>query len=689
MTENINFFSMAQPVWLKDRENEINCCMGLLLQGVNLSEAILNITGATFYQVYLNNKLIHYGPARKAKGIFAVDTVVLPQKCSVSELFIRVIGYNCECFNGVTNPSFVCAEIKKGEQVIASTGKNSFQYFDISSHLKKVSRYSPQRQYIECWDFHKDMVKTDISVVKQSGIFAKRNIPYFDYEYKSALCEKQGFWEKTEKNRIQLFNYLNGEVKLNKSFEENEYQSNPYKEYLKINCIYNEDCVANENNTVGLWNFKKIEAGFFKLKITAETDCKVILAFSEQLSSDGRINMSSLNSVNVIELCFPRGEHTFHSLEPYTAMYAEVIIVEGKATVKSLDIIELAFPKTLIKTFAAKDDELDLIYNAAVETFRHNVVDIYMDCPSRERAGWLFDSYYMAKTEWELTGKTTVENEFLNNYRLGGTRDDLDGMVSMCYPADTQTDTFIPQWSMWYVLELYEYFIERGNDEKKNMYKEQLLGLIRYFEKYENEFGLLEKLEGWNFVEWSALNDRIFDVNWATNMLYCDFMKKIGNMYDINILLEKSERLKNNILKMAFNGEMFYDRAVRDENGELKNLEEFSETTQYYALKFNIIDFYGEKYSTIRHMFFDVFGTDKMSNYPYIEKANLMPGIYMRIELLLKLREYEMLKMEIKKYFLNMAKESGTLWEHYLGNCSRDHGFASYIGCVLKQLDNM
>ena len=44
--------------------------------------------------------------------------------------------------------------------------------------------------------------------------------------------------------------------------------------------------------------------------------------------------------------------------------------------------------------------------------------------------------------------------------------------------------------------------------------------LLDFFKKYENQDGLLEKLPSWVFVEWSAANNFVQDVNYPSNMLY-------------------------------------------------------------------------------------------------------------------------------------------------------------------------
>ena len=89
-----------------------------------------------------------------------------------------------------------------------------------------------------------------------------------------------------------------------------------------------------------------------------------------------------------------------------------------------------------------------------------------MDCPSRERAGWLCDSFFTARVEYVLTGTCTVEKVFLENFLLADQFEHLpEGMLPMCYPADHYDGVFIPNWAMWFVLELEEYLVRSGDTE--------------------------------------------------------------------------------------------------------------------------------------------------------------------------------------------------------------------------------
>ena len=73
-----NFFKSALPVWIEGRNKEWNVHAKLTYTAKNLSGAKITLTGAAFYQIFVGNKLIHFGPARKGLGQTGVDVVPLP-----------------------------------------------------------------------------------------------------------------------------------------------------------------------------------------------------------------------------------------------------------------------------------------------------------------------------------------------------------------------------------------------------------------------------------------------------------------------------------------------------------------------------------------------------------------------------------------------------------------------------------
>ena len=682
-----NFFKSALPVWIEGRNKEWNVHARLTYAAKDIYGAKMTLTGASFYQIFVGNKLIHFGPARKGIGQTAVDVVPLPD-VSDDTISIIVAGYYCRSFNGIRLPSFIQAEIEsESGEILAATGKEGFEGYEYSARLQKVMRYSYQRQFAESYDLARPDKAAKFVLADPELTYVKRGVDLLDLDEKQAKFVKVGTYTMRESENFPMRRFeIAPPTPAFDQYAPEDVDTAPFREYLKIDADYETRVVRGSAKTLEHWDFGKIETGFLKLHATVKKDCRIIVVFGEQNRPDGRPYPHPSDATNCVEWILPAGEYDLTAFEPYVIMGVEIMITEGEVDIDYVGIIECAFSSRKIKPYTVKDPELAKVYRAAIDTFRHNAVDIYMDCPSRERAGWLCDSYYTSQTEFALTGDTMVENEFLNNYLVGGSaKAGLNGMVDMCYPAIT--DTFIPQWSLWYVLELYDYFTKRGHGERRDDFKGQLYDLLAYFKNFENEYGLLERLQGWNFVEWSALNRRVHDVSWPTNMLFYEALRIIGALYEDEALIKKAAKLRETIREMAWNGKVFLDRAMRQEDGTLKNTDELSETTQYYALRFGIADIDEPMCAEMKNLVMNVFGKDIMAEKcPGFEPSNALPGFYIRSELLLKWKMYPELSEYLKHFFLPMAEKTGTLWEHKHNAASCDHGFASFVAVVIQEI---
>jgi hypothetical protein len=84
----------------------------------------------------------------------------------------------------------------------------------------------------------------------------------------------------------------------------------------------------------------------------------------------------------------------------------------------------------------------------------------------------------------------------------------------MCYPADHDDGNYIPNWIFWFVLQLNEYAKRGGDRDLIEQLRTKVDAAFEFFQKFHNEDGLLEGLEGWVFIEWSAANNFIHDVNY-------------------------------------------------------------------------------------------------------------------------------------------------------------------------------
>ncbi len=692
------FFTRAKPIWVKGLQKEKNLQV-IFKTKVNLEEVkptILIITGATQYRIIINGEFAGYGPARGPHGYVRVDELPITKLLHPgdNEITIEVAGYYCASFYTLRLPSFLQAEIIAEGEILAYTG-NCFSAELQNMRIQKVMRYSWQRAFSEVWDMSKSNIEQPVEEVEVSLNYLKRNLKNPTYEINSEyqLMEMGDFIyqapEQYHKDR-----YITMISETFDGFLEEELEAAPA--YIWQSLVLNHQTGENPGEKsilkAGqyiLMDLKKNYTGFLLMKLVANQNSHVMLSFDEKLV-DGTIAHKNMDMINLLDYKLPQREEPWEleSFEAYGLRYAMLYVLEGEVELQSFALRTYEYPMDILP-YEGEDPKLKEIYDAAARTLCQNTLDTYMDCPTRERAGWLCDSYYTAQAEFGMTGKVEVEPIFMENYLLYPQGTIVPkGMLPMCYPGEHLNGEYIPQWAMWYILELEQYLLRDANAQGED-YRNLCYGLLDYFKDYENEDGLLEKLPSWNFIEWSAANDWAQDVNYPTNMLYARIEEIIATLYQDEELLKRAKRLKEIIIQEAFNGTLFIDHAVRDEQGNLIKQKDISEVCQYYAIRFLKIDLEEEKYEGLKKAVLEEFGPDrsKTGKWAEVEPANALMGIYLRMEILLLLEKTEKLRNEIKDYFGGMALKTSTLWEHKFMASSLNHGFAAFVGAVIRKIE--
>lgn len=690
----------GKAIWIKDKENEMNFHAVLKTETEIHRKGLLRVAGTAFYRVFVNGKFLAAGPARTADGFVREDIFALENgNC---EIIIEAVGYNCGSISTARQSSCIMAEVCDDGVVMAYTGRD-FEGFVPKCKVQKVERYSVQRHFTEIWDFRDvetltdEKYKCEVADTAINPIVLERRAAYPLYEdIISDSAENAGKIKFDETLPYRERRYSWGDVPKNWGRFEWDEIPHPYtwiqrqkQTVEKTNCKLPLTVNGGEYAIV---NLGKIEAGFILANITAAAESDVIIAFNEDF--DGTILQvpQRMNCHNVIEYLLPNGFNgMLQSFEPYTCKALMIAVKEGSITLNGAGIKTYMFDTKGIDELNSRSNTLNSVYKAAVKTFAHNAVDLYSDCPSRERAGWLCDSYFTGKTEYFLTGSTLTEDAFLENYRLFKNKGEYpDGMLPFCYPSDyPQCNThFIPQWTMWYILEVEEYINKRGHKDMAEDFKPSIYGLLNYYKKFENSDGLLEKLEDWNFVEWSKANEWTNDVNYPTQFLYAQVLESVYKIYGDTECLKRSDEVRKIAEKQSFNGIYFCDHAVRDRDGVLKLQKgDISEACQYYAILFGNIDMTLDKYKNLKSFVLNA-SPENTDCDAEIFRVNAFIGFYLRLETLLKMREYKLVLNDVENFFGKMEEMSGTLWEYRDGKGSKDHGFASYVTVVIKEALN-
>ena len=693
-------FKKAQPVWEAGTERDINRSIALSTGIAYKGERIvLAIAAHCSFTVLLDGEIIAHGPARAGHGYYRVDELVLSDRMCKGEhvLCIKIAGYNVNSFHYLDQPSFVCAELLINDEVVAYTDAAcvGFAASGADERVQKVQRYSFQRHQVECYDlapgafaYERGEQGTPISLaLTEKKAFICRDLPYGDGEVlhparvlatgSVSYDETKPVYNNREVSKIydEFFGYPLEELEVGTHVAPSLMVFSDPKPYsIKTDCI-----------PVCAETFVDVDMGVnytgifeFELEVCGKGELYVLF---DEILLGGQLNCFRNGTSNIVLCRGESGAYAVRCAEPYTMRYIRLVAKGCSFTIKNLRLYKVAFPASRITAkYVGEDDAMRRIYDAAVETFRSNTVDIYMDCPSRERAGWLCDSFFTSRVEKTLTGRSDVEKAFLSNFLMPEKFEFIpEGMLPMCYPADHNDHTYIPNWAMWYVVELGEYAKRSGDRELVDAAKQRVYALLDFFRPFENEYGLLEKLQSWVFVEWSKANELVQDVSFASNMLYAVMMDTIAELYNDQPLKEKAAKLRETIAGMSMTESGFFCDNMYRRDGELVLSGERTEACQYYAFFCGIAT--PESHPWLWNTLVNDFGPDRVQKgvYPEIWVANAFIGNYLRLDLLDRYGCHEALYDNIKGYFTYMADRTGTLWELTADHASCNHGFASHV----------
>ena len=683
-------------IWAEKQLATMNSnCLFLLDIVIEKEQTVkFDITANGLYKLYLDGSLRLYGPARTAKGYCRMDKKAFRVKEGTHRVAVIASAYNVASYSIMKDtPYFYCRVMCEGK----TYDSRDFKCYDFSPRIKNVQRYSYQRgfceQYVQKADLKEYFNNPRLLGGELEKVYVKapkvlpRTVPYPHlYKVQTKRPIQSGTFVKDDGLPVwedraitQVGDNFEGYYKS----EQSECLANTVSRF-----VYNKGKAKTllSDLEYSVYDFKRNVSGFIGAKISVRRDAEVYLTFDEITGGkDSVVDFKRLNCTNVIKWQLKKGEYDLQSIEPYTMRYAQINVLSGEAEIHGLYVVPVENKDAFRLTFKVNDKVIESILSAARNTVAQNSQDLLMDCPSRERAGWINDIYYSRNSATTFTGSFKVLKATLENYAIAEHLPELpEKMIPMCYPSDHINGEYIPNCAIWYVIIMCEYILNSGDKRLKRLARPQIKGIMEFFEGYENSDSLLENLESWVFIEWSEANSKDFvcGVNYPTNMMYYKMLTTVNKLWHTKNLSQKSEKIKKNILKQSFNGEFFEDNRVRI-NGRLKSLNHISEACQYHAFFSGVAtkETHPELYKKLYNVF--VPSRNKQEVYPNIDKANVITGLMMRLTMLIEYGEVEKALNETVEIYGKMSEKTGTLWEnvHYMASCN--HGIAAYAGSIV------
>ena len=697
-------FKKAKAIFLKDKSKTPNTFARFIKKAEMKSGCInIKITASSFYRLYVNGQFISHGPARSGRGCARVDEYWTDGIINGENLFEIETACYYDAFGTVNDntndPGFVIAEIYDVDtkDVVLYTDE-SWEGSLINQRDRYAQRHSHCRQVTEVWDLTRANTPHEVEEV-DAPQFIKRGVPYPEYEriYAKSLLDVCAYEYDNSINPKPTFYDLWNE----------EYQSKG--EYVGRQDLTLRrvplDCTvkkrpdgttgfgAGKNIKCAVYDMKEMHVGFIDFAVRLKERAQIDIIYSERLEDDGEIiSQSGFNS------CFRvhcnKGVTRFTSFEPYAFRYIKILVkTDQPFDILNIGLITYVTPDVRGGTFLCSDEDINRIYDASYKTLLLNTLDIFMDCPDRERGGWLCDSLWTGRAAALMLADPSIERAMIENFLCEPAQDCYYGFFPQCYPAAGDfKNGALTTWSFWFVIEIYEYFCRTGDRELVNRFKPRLDAFFDGVSQLCGEHGLFES-HSTVFIDWSLSNNReyVYPISCAANVEYACALECYDKLYGIPEAKAHAEQIRKALQSVALDTGGYDPRyilhdSLKYEDGKLQGKPFYSEAAQYTMLWGGL--FSEKECPGLIDAVVNELGPCPNKKPPTLDigPANMFIGLCIRLDMLSKLGYKEQTLKEIRYLCGIMLKEGpGTLWETVSGKASRCHGFMAHIGVLLSR----
>lgn len=164
------------------------------------------------------------------------------------------------------------------------------------------------------------------------------------------------------------------------------------------------------------------------------------------------------------------------------------------------------FPENA-SAFASSNPLLNDIWKLCRNGVRVGTIDTYLDCPTREKGGFLGDGFVTGISHLILTGDARILRKFIKD--VANTSYNCPGLHST---APNYVNGELAEYSLLWPVLLAYYYQWTGDEAFVRQMMPTLEGLLGYYIDYENEAGLLADLQSRATGRYSVL------VDWPKNL---------------------------------------------------------------------------------------------------------------------------------------------------------------------------
>jgi hypothetical protein len=165
--------------------------------------------------------------------------------------------------------------------------------------------------------------------------------------------------------------------------------------------------------------------------------------------------------------------------------------------VESLSLRETHYPLAQESSFSSSDARLERFIPMGLRGLQMCAHETYMDCPYYEQLMYVGDTRLECLVTYALTRDSRLPQKALQLFDQSRI---ASGLTQSRYPS--RITQVIPPFSLWWVAMVHDHALWRGNKDFVRSLMPGVRAVTDAFMGFRNGQGLLEGLEGWNFMDW-------------------------------------------------------------------------------------------------------------------------------------------------------------------------------------------
>jgi hypothetical protein len=253
----------------------------------------------------------------------------------------------------------------------------------------------------------------------------------------------------------------------------------------------------------------QLVTGFLNLYVIGGRNGKIKISYAEsyfEISKEGKRRKG--NRVESHEEALYGGYDTYYPgggealYEPFffrTFRFVQLDIEtkEEAMQIKLPEFIETGYPLEIITKFQSGSAWTTYLWETSIRSLKCCMFDTYVDCPFYELLQYAMDARLEALYTYMLAGDTRLALKAIDDFHSSMTP---YGLLQSRAPSESPN--IIPVFSLYWIFMLHDYYWQTGDLSPLKRYRPSMDAILDWFERHLGEYGLVENLYYWEFIDW-------------------------------------------------------------------------------------------------------------------------------------------------------------------------------------------